>query len=102
MTRKDELNQYLKELQLTWPRQPYEALSEQALKEHGTPTDDLALSSRVFRNGRLLNGQWKAFSPEHYPSISKFLPATSPSLTQIVNHTLSPAPPPVSTSTHTP
>ena len=39
MTRKDELNQYLQELQLTWPRQHYEALSEQALKEHWTPTD---------------------------------------------------------------
>jgi len=42
MTRKDELNQYLQELQLTWPRQHYEALSEQALKEHWTPTDYLA------------------------------------------------------------
>ena len=42
MTRKDELNHYLQELQLTWPRQHYEALSEQALKEHWTPTDYLA------------------------------------------------------------
>ena len=48
MTRKDELNHYLKELQLTWPRQHYEALSEQALKEHWTPTDYLA---------RLLEGE---------------------------------------------
>ena len=48
MTRKDELNNYLKELQLTWPRQHYEALSEQALKEHWTPTDYMA---------RLLEGE---------------------------------------------
>jgi len=39
MTPQDELNHDLKELQLTWPRQHYQALAEQALKEHWTPTD---------------------------------------------------------------
>jgi len=42
MTKKDELNDYLKELQLTWPRQQYQALAEQAVKEHWTHPDYLA------------------------------------------------------------
>ena len=42
MTKKDEVNEYLKELQLTWSRQQYQPLAERAVKEHWTHTEYLA------------------------------------------------------------
>jgi len=42
MTKKDELNEYLQELQLTWPRAHYQALAGQAVQEHWTHTEFLA------------------------------------------------------------
>jgi len=41
MNPQEELNSYLKELQLVWPQQHYEKLAEEAARENWTPTDYL-------------------------------------------------------------
>ena len=41
MNPQEELNSYLKELQLVWPQQHYEKLAEEAVRENWTPADYL-------------------------------------------------------------
>ena len=41
MNPQEELNSYLKELQLVWPQQHYEKLAEEAARENWTPADYL-------------------------------------------------------------